>query len=148
MKNAAPTHRDSIAAPAPRGGNPITAVAMDSSTESEEEGPLIAPAKPGTHEFHPTANSEHAESLSQSANVSKGTSPAPSGAQSRSVSNLTPSSDADSSPVRPAKKAKPSTSSSSEDSEEERKKLVDKIRSGAAPKRGARQPLRRGGKRF
>lgn len=57
-------------------------------------------------------------------------------------------SDSDSSPVRPKKKAKASSGASSgDDSEEERKKRVASLKSGA-PKRGARQPLKRGGKRF
>ena len=144
MKNAPPTHRDSkIDVSVARGRSPITAdVTMDSATESEEEGPPIAPE----HASHPAANTEHAEIRPQSENASRGASTAPGVAQSRSVTKLPPS-DSESSPARPTKKAKASTSSD-EDSEEERKRLVAQIRSGAAPARGARQPLRRGGKRF
>ncbi|KAJ7127057.1 hypothetical protein C8R44DRAFT_780313 [Mycena epipterygia] len=60
-----------------------------------------------------------------------------------------PPSDSDSSPVRPAKKAKLPLSSSDEDSEAERKKRLAKATSGAGGvKRGTRQPIKRGGKRF
>ncbi|KAJ7773198.1 hypothetical protein B0H16DRAFT_1409110 [Mycena metata] len=61
-----------------------------------------------------------------------------------------PSSDSDSSPVRPVKKAKPLLSSSDEeDSEAERKRRLAKATSGAGgAKRGTRQPIKRGGKRF
>jgi hypothetical protein len=59
------------------------------------------------------------------------------------------SSDSDSSPLRPAKKPRARVSSSDDDSEEERKKHVTQLRNGAgAPKRGTRQPIKRGGKRF
>jgi hypothetical protein len=63
-------------------------------------------------------------------------------------------SDSDSSPARPAKKPKKQvTSSSDDDSEEERKRRVAQLKSGAGGgpgggKRGTRQPIRRGGKRF
>ncbi|KAF8206505.1 hypothetical protein K438DRAFT_1963533 [Mycena galopus ATCC 62051] len=60
-----------------------------------------------------------------------------------------PSTDSDSSPVRPVKKAKPPASSSDEDSEAERKRRLAKATSGAGgAKRGTRQPIKRGGKRF
>ncbi|KAJ7158819.1 hypothetical protein C8R46DRAFT_401649 [Mycena filopes] len=60
-----------------------------------------------------------------------------------------PSSDSDSSPVRPVKKAKPPLSSDDEDSEAERKRRLAKATSGAGgAKRGTRQPIKRGGKRF
>jgi hypothetical protein len=60
-----------------------------------------------------------------------------------------PASDSESSP-RPAKKPKPQISSSDEDSEAERKKRVSRLKSGSGPsvKRGTRQPIKRGGKRF
>jgi hypothetical protein len=55
--------------------------------------------------------------------------------------------DSDSSPVRPAKKAKQASPLSDEDSETERRRHVAKM--VASSKRGgARQPIKRGGKRF
>ncbi|KAG6880122.1 hypothetical protein C0992_005829 [Termitomyces sp. T32_za158] len=61
-------------------------------------------------------------------------------------------SETDSSPARPVKKPKqtaPDTSSDS-DSEEERKRRVAQLKggSGGGGKRGTRQPIKRGGKRF
>ncbi|KAI0925975.1 hypothetical protein AcW1_008260 [Taiwanofungus camphoratus] len=52
----------------------------------------------------------------------------------------------DTSPSPPAKRSKPVTSSSDEDSEGERKRQVALIKSSAH--RGAKQPLKRGGRRF
>ncbi|KAF8071710.1 hypothetical protein FPV67DRAFT_1560501 [Lyophyllum atratum] len=61
-------------------------------------------------------------------------------------------SDSDSSPTRPVKKVKKSVTASlsDEDSEEERKRRVAQLKSGGAGggKRGTRQPIKRGGKRF
>ncbi|KAJ7650367.1 hypothetical protein FB45DRAFT_819589 [Roridomyces roridus] len=57
--------------------------------------------------------------------------------------------DSDSSPIRPVKKAKAPAPSSDEDSEAERKRHLAKVTSGAGgAKRGAKQPIKRGGKRF
>ena len=53
--------------------------------------------------------------------------------------------DSDSSPVRPVKK-KPKPSSSNDDESDEN--VPKQSRSGAPPKRGTRQPIKRGGKRF
>ena len=53
-------------------------------------------------------------------------------------------SDSDSSPVRPVKKKPKQISSSDDDSGAERRKQAR----GGAPKRGTRQPIKRGGKRF
>ncbi|KAF7312332.1 hypothetical protein MIND_00246300 [Mycena indigotica] len=57
-------------------------------------------------------------------------------------------SDSESSPVRPAKKTKPPVSSSDDDSEAERKKRLAKVKSGGGAARGAKQPIKRGGRRF
>lgn len=67
-----------------------------------------------------------------------------------------PVSDSESSPIRPLKKAKlrntvESSSSAEEDSEEERKRRVALVKSrnaAANVKRGTKQPIKRGGKRF
>lgn len=64
----------------------------------------------------------------------------------------TPTSDLESPPHRPVKKAKPQASTSSdEESEGERKNRVPQLKSGntgASKTRGTRQPIKRGGKRF
>ncbi|KAG6878207.1 hypothetical protein C0993_010627 [Termitomyces sp. T159_Od127] len=61
-------------------------------------------------------------------------------------------SDSGSSPARPVKKPKQSAldSSSDNDSEEERKRRVAQLKGGSVGggKRGTRQPIKRGGKRF
>jgi hypothetical protein len=63
-----------------------------------------------------------------------------------------PGSDSESSPRRPVKKHKrPISSDADEDSEEERRKHLEQLKSGngsAVTKRGVRQPIKRGGKRF
>ena len=64
----------------------------------------------------------------------------------------TPTSDLESSPHRPMKKAKSQASTSSdEESEGERKTRVPQRKggnTGASKTRGTRQPIKRGGKRF
>ena len=60
-------------------------------------------------------------------------------------------SDSESSPARPSKKPKlPASSTDDDDSEAERKRRVALLKggSGAAAKRGTKQPVKRGGKRF
>jgi len=62
-----------------------------------------------------------------------------------------PSSDSESSPLRPVKKTRPPlTSSEEEDSEAERKRRLAKLKSGGAggANRGTKQPIKRGGRRF
>jgi len=63
-----------------------------------------------------------------------------------------PGSDSESSPRRPVKKHKrPISSDADEDSEDERRKHLEQLKSGngsAVTKRGVRQPIKRGGKRF
>jgi hypothetical protein len=72
----------------------------------------------------------------------------PPAAQSLSQNRNTDS-DSQPSPPRPAKKAKVQDSSSDDDSDTERKKHVAMLKGGSdITKRGAKQPLRRGGKRF
>ncbi|KAI6003419.1 hypothetical protein EDC04DRAFT_2971294 [Pisolithus marmoratus] len=126
--------------------SPITAdVNMDSATESESDSHPRAPASHEPEGKAPVTASEHGAAMSPV--PSKAPSPAPSRAQSRTATKPPLSSDTDSSPIRPAKKWRPSPASD-EDSEEERKKLAAQIKSGAASIRGTRQPLRRGGRRF
>ncbi|KIJ67083.1 hypothetical protein HYDPIDRAFT_174328 [Hydnomerulius pinastri MD-312] len=133
-----------------RGPSPINqAVDLDSATESEEEeGPSIVPAKATTSGSSAAAASQHSDATHMRLPISsRNASPVPGDARSRSLTKA-PQSDTDSSPVRPIKKAKARASSSDDDSEEERKRLATQIKNGTAPKRGTRQPLKRGGKRF
>ncbi|KIK12972.1 hypothetical protein PISMIDRAFT_31213 [Pisolithus microcarpus 441] len=105
----------------------------------------VAPLQP--REPTPKLSAQTEPSRSTGDYVTHAPSPVPSGARSRTATKLPLSSDTDSSPLRPAKKSRPSPASD-EDSEEERKKLAAQIKSGAASIRGTRQPLRRGGRRF
>ncbi|KAK0500514.1 hypothetical protein EDD18DRAFT_1150352 [Armillaria luteobubalina] len=73
-------------------------------------------------------------------------SPIPTPAKKRPTLEL-PSSDTDSSPVRPQKKARPKSSSSDEGSEGKQNIVKRGTVSGEA-RRGTRQPIKRGGKRF
>ncbi|KAJ7475786.1 hypothetical protein FB451DRAFT_1244751 [Mycena latifolia] len=131
-----------IASPSPK--IPVTA---DSATESESEReapPLVAKGKGRAPS---SAASPPAKEGPQSpAPGPLPSSPLPSKPLSRAKA---PSSDSDSSPIRPVKKAKPPLSSSDEDSEAERKRRLAKVTSGiGGAKRGTRQPIKRGGKRF
>jgi hypothetical protein len=116
----------------------------DSATESESEG---AAPKRRTVLASPTPSHQlRVSGQPPSASLSKDASPALPG-RSRSRTEV-PASESDSSLVRPNKKLKHPEGSDDDDSEEERKRRAAAIKSGAAAKRGARQPLKRGGKRF
>ena len=113
----------------------------DSATESEaEELVFIDNGRPRTPDLMLDATSRVGPNLR--------TPPVPSASK--------PASDSESSPIRPLKKAKlrnaaESSSSAEEDSEEERKRRVALVKSGnaaASVKRGTKQPIKRGGKRF
>jgi hypothetical protein len=118
----------------------------DSATESDNDGPYILGkgkrgVAPGAPDLSPTPFPH--ESV-----IPSRISPPPAPAQVP-TNNKGPSSDSESSPLRPAKKAKPRISSSDDDSEEERKKRVAQLKSGTGgAKRGTRQPIKRGGRRF
>ena len=115
-----------------------------SATESESEG---AVSKRRTLLTSPTP-SHHLRDSGQpsSANMSKDVSPAlPSRSRSQTKA---PASDLDSSPLRPIKKPKHYEESDDDDSEEERRRRAAAIKNGTTVKRGTRQPLKRGGKRF
>ncbi|OAX41158.1 hypothetical protein K503DRAFT_530913 [Rhizopogon vinicolor AM-OR11-026] len=115
----------------------------DSATESEDEG---AVPKQRTLLASLTPSHHLRDSGQPSANPSKDASPVlPS--RSRSQTNAS-ASDSDSPPIRPTKKPKHHEESDDEDSEEERRRRAAAIKSGATAKRGTRQPLKRGGKRF
>lgn len=115
----------------------------DSATESESEG---AAPKQRTVLASPTPSQLRVSGRPPSASLSKDASPALPG-RSRSRTEA-PVSESDSSLVRPNKKLKYPEGSDNDDSEEERKRRAAAIKSGAAAKRGTRQPLKRGGKRF
>lgn len=116
----------------------------DSATESETEG---AAPKQLTLLASPTPNHQlRISGQPPSASLSKDVSPALPG-RSRSRTEA-PASESDSSLARPNKKLKHPEGSDNDDSEEERKRRAAAIKSGAATKRGTRQPLKRGGKRF
>ncbi|KAG1733634.1 uncharacterized protein EDB91DRAFT_1251291 [Suillus paluster] len=115
----------------------------DSATESEDEGIAL---KKGTLASHTSSRHLRESGQPPSANLSKNASPAQPG-RSRSHTKA-PASESDSSPVRPTKKPKPPEDSDKDDSEEERRQRAAAIKSGTAAKRGTRQPLKRGGKRF
>ncbi|KAG1887268.1 hypothetical protein F4604DRAFT_1239656 [Suillus subluteus] len=114
----------------------------DSATESESEG---AP-KQWTVLASPTPSQLPVSGQPPPASLSKDASPALPG-RSRSRTEV-PVSESDSSLARPNKKLKHPEGSDNDDSEEERKRRAAAIKSGAAAKRGTRQPLKRGGKRF
>ncbi|KAJ6505942.1 hypothetical protein DFH09DRAFT_284337 [Mycena vulgaris] len=124
--------------------NPVTA---DSATESESEREAPPVLSKGKGRAPSSAASPPAKLEPQSpAPRPLASSPIPSKPLSRAKA---PSSDSDSSPARPVKKVKPPLSSSDEDSEAERKRRLAKVTSGAGgAKRGTRQPIKRGGKRF
>ncbi|KAJ7170607.1 hypothetical protein C8R43DRAFT_56586 [Mycena crocata] len=132
-----------------RNPSPKIPVTADSATESESENdaPAPGPAAKGTGRAISSAAAPPAKLEPESpAPRPLSLSPIPPKPLSRAKS---PSSDTNSSPLRPVKKAKPPISSSDEDSEAERKRRLAKATSGAGgAKRGTRQPIKRGGKRF
>ncbi|EPQ54257.1 hypothetical protein GLOTRDRAFT_122033 [Gloeophyllum trabeum ATCC 11539] len=136
----------------------------ETEPESEEEFARVLrlareKAAAGSAKSTATSIAERGSPVQGSSRQSK---PAPSasapqqtGSRAKTTSGESPSSsDAESSPHRPKKKAKAKavvqeSSSDAENSEEERRKRLSKIVSGEASRRGgARQPLKRGGKRF
>ncbi|KAJ7903590.1 hypothetical protein B0H14DRAFT_2665520 [Mycena olivaceomarginata] len=134
--------------PTPSPKIPVTADA-DSATEddSDEDAPPFVAVKGKARALSSPA-SPPAKAKPQS--PASSSSPIPSKPSKPLSRAKAPSSDSDSSPLRPVKKAKPPVSSSdAEDSEMERKRRLAKATSGAGgAKRGTRQPIKRGGKRF
>jgi hypothetical protein len=136
----------SVIPPSPPIDPPGHKVSADSATESDEDGPLhgnspIAKGKAVTSSRSPSAGPSAKAFETQSTR------------QSRQITPLVtepeqpngPLSDSDSSPVRPVKKKQKQVPSTDEDSETERRKQA---KGGAPAKRGTRQPIKRGGKRF
>ncbi|EGN98682.1 hypothetical protein SERLA73DRAFT_181268 [Serpula lacrymans var. lacrymans S7.3] len=124
----------------------------DSATESERDdaGPSVpVPARSKDQSPLPSpadsrANGEAAPSSSYS---SRQVSP-PSQTTVTKSESKDDASDSESSPIRPVKKARAQPSSSGDDSGDERKRKATQIKAGITAKRGARQPIKRGGKRF
>ncbi|KAJ7707781.1 hypothetical protein B0H17DRAFT_531770 [Mycena rosella] len=141
---ATPPAPSKITNPAPQ--IPATAD-VDSATESESEREAPPAVAKGKGRALSSAASPSAKLEPQSPGPRlPSTPPIPSKPLSRAKA---PSSDSDSSPARPVKKVKPPLSSSDDDSEAERKRRLAKATSGAGGvKRGTRQPIKRGGKRF
>ncbi|KAG5647419.1 hypothetical protein DXG03_000490 [Asterophora parasitica] len=123
----------------------------DSATESEEDDSILvdkdeAKTAPSSSR-HKIADSQ--PPLSRASPAPPHASPGPSTSKDAAGSDT----DTDASPVRPpAKKHKTPVakgSSSDDDSEDERKRRVAQLKGGGgAAKRGTRQPIKRGGKRF
>lgn len=127
--------------------SPKIPVTADSATESDSESEAPPFAAKGKGRALSSAASPPAKVEPESpAPRHQSSSPIPSKPLSRAKA---PSSDSDSSPLRPVKKAKAVLLSSDEDSEAERKRRLAKATSGASgAKRGTKQPIKRGGKRF
>ena len=124
----------------------------DSATEPEDDEeilPVLPPQSKGKEKLRQPSSSPVPVIKTQRGrtNVSRQLTPEPEPAPSKAATQ-TVSSASDSSPIRPAKKKKPApvSSSSDEDSEAERKKRIARLKSGSS--RGAKQPIKRGGKRF
>jgi hypothetical protein len=113
-----------------------TANNTDSATESDEDIELISVRKDESADLSPAGSPSPGPSKQPA-------SPLPSRNAGNSKAAL--SSDSDISPARPTKKPKHLTISSDDGSEDDRKKGTGR---GGAAKRGTRQPIKRGGKRF
>lgn len=117
---------------------------LDSATESERDDDVFKNA--GKSLVNTTL---HAVKHERSGHSNSPPAQRDGASRQQNVLNISPESDPDSSPLRSAKKAK--TSFSDEDSEEERRQRVAQLKSGSgagAAKRGTKQPIKRGGKRF
>jgi len=134
-------------APSPPIDPPEQKMTADSATESDEDAqPHPRESPPGKSKAaivsrSPSAGPSAKSLESQSIHLSRKASPLLAEPKQRKG---TPS-DSDSSPVRPVKKKLKQIPSSDDDSEAERR---NQARGGAPAKRGTRQPLKRGGKRF
>jgi len=110
----------------------------DSATESDNDEKAQASGKkaPDLHAVLNIASNEQPP-LSRD-------NPTPRASQEPVVSE---SADLDASPIRPSKRSK-AAPSSDYDSAEERKKRLVRLEGGAGVKRGTKQPIKRGGKKF
>ncbi|OBZ72490.1 hypothetical protein A0H81_07816 [Grifola frondosa] len=131
-------------------GAPKKTVDVDSVTEEEDSPPPPDSVPNKTNNLQDT-NTRSLSPVIQgtSKRASPASSPRPMVGPSRTPNEpLAQAPTSDSSPPRPIKKAKhvPVASSSDEDSEEERKRHLAQIKNGA--RRGTKQPLKRGGRRF
>lgn len=127
--------------------DPSAPADVDSVTEEEEDVPQPIPVSVvkgkdrGTTSLIPPKR----DSSGQPRNMSPDTSDDPPRPPTRSTK--LPSDDS-SSPIRPTKKTKRASSSSSndDDSEAERRRRIKQVTGGI--QRGAKQPMKRGGRRF
>lgn len=117
---------------------PDRSISGDSATESDGESD---PAPNGKGKMKGNSAAPPVTSSQGRTNRSPMASPPPA---NEVINNKEPASDSDSSPARPVKKRQKQLSSSSDDENAPSKQA----RGGAPPKRGARQPIKRGGKRF
>ncbi|KIJ12817.1 hypothetical protein PAXINDRAFT_171003 [Paxillus involutus ATCC 200175] len=125
-----------------RGPSPVVQAAdSGSATESDDGGPSTHPLKAVAAR---SSADQQVDTHMLSPTPSRNALPAP---RSLSVTKAPPL-DTYSSPARPIKRPKARAPSTDDDSEQERKKLAAQIKSGTAPMRGTRQPIKRGGKRF
>ncbi|KAF8738101.1 hypothetical protein AX14_011863 [Amanita brunnescens Koide BX004] len=122
----------------------------DSATESESDTSLSKGKRPAMVKSSRSPLSGPPESHKETVTLlSRQASPMAVESVTAATAAAIPGSDSESSPRRPVKKHKrPDTE---EDSEEERRKHLAQLKSGngsAVAKRGVRQPIKRGGKRF
>jgi hypothetical protein len=108
----------------------------DSATESDEDIEPIPATKDERADLLPAGSPSPGPSKQPAASLRS---------HNQGNSKATLSSDSDASPARPTKKPKHLTTSSDDGSEDDRKKSAGR---GGAAKRGSRQPIKRGGKRF
>ncbi|KZT29888.1 hypothetical protein NEOLEDRAFT_483938 [Neolentinus lepideus HHB14362 ss-1] len=139
----------SASTPAPAQSQDAAKAAQESETESESDEGVVLRAAGKSHAASAVPGDSEPRTSSQ---ARQSRSPAHSQSPAKALAS---SSDEESLPHRPKKKAKAKTtrdsdaSSESESSEEERRKRSAKIVSGGKTQRGgARQPIKRGGRRF
>lgn len=128
---------------------PIPSAADDSVTEEEpEEDDHAVPAGKGKAVPHSRRNTNSRDGSPVRSVPPKRATPDQSPPPKAGGSRKEPSPPASSSPPPPkkAKKAQVSDSSDEEDSEQERKKRLARLKGSST--RGAKQPVKRGGRRF
>ncbi|KAL0064843.1 hypothetical protein AAF712_008240 [Marasmius tenuissimus] len=136
-----PRRPKSPKAPSPR---PNEQSGADSATESDDDDEVIRPvATKGK-----AAKARLLEEVKSSPERSSSPPPAQPKQSSQGSRPRKSSTEPESSPPRPAKKKKPVTAASSDDSGEEGSSSRRAPVKTAAVKRGTRQPIKRGGKRF
>ncbi len=151
-----PSSEDLLLPQNTQSNNASRPVEDSSATEAEDDDEDILPALPSNNKGKARASPLPSSPIPAISPPSKraGTtasrqlSPEPEPIPPKTVPAQAPSSASDSSPIRPAKKTKraQASSSSDDDSEAERRRRIARLKSGSS--RGAKQPIKRGGKRF